>query len=162
MDDDRIEHHVSIRASADRVWDLVSRPGWWLPGAESAPARGVGRVAVPQGSDSVSYVIDVVRFEPRGYVAFRWANAFGGIMPADGRATLVEFSVTPAGAGCEVTVTESGFDTLDLPEALRASERAGSEGTWRYEMAGLRTRAEQGEGPGGEWTRVRNGNPEAG
>jgi hypothetical protein len=97
--DDRIEHRVSIRASADRVWDLVSRPGWWLPGPESSPARGVGRVAVPQGGDSVPCVIDVVRFEPRGYVAFRWANAFGGIMPGRNRCYPARlFSSSPPGA----------------------------------------------------------------
>lgn len=144
--DDRIEHRVSVRASADRVWQIVSRPGWWLPGAVAAPAQGVGRVAVPHGSDSVPYVIDVVRFEPRAYVAFRWAHAFGGIMPSDGRATLVEFFLGRAGDECEVTVAESGFDTLDLPEALRASERAASVGTWRYELASLRTEVETGNG----------------
>ncbi len=64
-------------------------------------------------------MIDVVRLEPHGYASFRWASAFGGAEPAPGRATLVEFYLRPAGEETGVTVVESGFAALDLPEALR-------------------------------------------
>ena len=43
-----------------------------------------------------------------------------------------------------MTVVESGFASLDLPEALREDEWKGNLGGWQYELAGLRTRAEQG------------------
>lgn len=141
--EDRIEHRISIRAAADTVWDLVSRPGWWIPGTRTAPARGPGRMAVEHGLDHKPYVIDVVRVEPRGYVAFRWAAAFGGATPASGTATLVECYVTPAGDEVDVAVAESGFGVLDLPEALRVSQREGALGNWRYELASLRTEAEK-------------------
>ncbi len=41
-----------------------------------------------------------------------------------------------------VTVVESGFTSLDLPEALRADGWKGNRGGWQFELSGLRTRAE--------------------
>jgi hypothetical protein len=141
--EDRIEQRITVRASLDKVWQVVARPGWWLPGSNAEPARGPGRVPVACAGDPRPYVIDVVRVEPRGYASFRWASAFGGAEPAPGRATLVECYLRPAGDEVGVTVVESGFASLDLPEALREGERAGGLGGWQYELAGLRTRVER-------------------
>jgi hypothetical protein len=142
--EDRIEQRVTIRATQDKVWQLVSRPGWWLPGSSAEPARGPGRSTVEYGDDRRPYVIDVVRVEPQGYVSFRWASAFGGSEPGQGKSTLVEFYVRTIGNEVGVTVVESGFSSLDLPEALREDGWKANTGGWQYEMAGLRTRAEQG------------------
>jgi hypothetical protein len=141
--EDRIEQQTTIRASHDAVWQLVSRPGCWLPGSAAEPARGLGRTMVTCGDERRPYVIDVIRVEPQGYVSFRWASAFGGSMPMPGNSTLVEFYVRPVGNEIGVTLVESGFSSLDLPDALREDERKGNTGGWQYEMAGLRIRAEQ-------------------
>ncbi len=141
--EDRIEQRITIRSTQEKVWQLVSRPGWWLPGSDAEPARGPGRVTVEYGDDHRPYVIDVVRVEPQGYVSFRWASAFGGAAPAKGKSTLVEFYVRAVGDELGVTVVESGFASLDLPDVLREDEWKGNTGGWQYEMAGLRTRAEQ-------------------
>jgi hypothetical protein len=140
--EDRIEQRITIRATQDRVWQLVTRPGWWLPGSSAEPARGPGRVAVAYGGDTRPYVIDIVRVEPQGYASFRWASSFGGAEPVPGNATLVEFYLRPVGDELGVTVVESGFASLDLPEALREDGWKGNRGGWQYELAGLRTRAE--------------------
>jgi len=140
--EDRIEERITIRATQDKVWQLVTRPGWWLPGSGAEPARGPGRLAVAYHGDARPYVIDVVRVEPQGYASFRWASAFGGAEPVPGNATLVEFYLRPVGDETGVTVVESGFTALDLPEALREDEWKGNKGGWQYELAGLRTRAE--------------------
>ena len=142
--EDRIEQRITVRATQDEVWQLVSRPGWWLPGSSAEPARGPGRSTVEYGDDRRPYVIDVVRVEPQGYVSFRWASAFGGSEPVPGKFTLVEFYVRLVGDEVGVTVVESGFSALDLPDALREDEWKGNMGGWQYEMAGLRTSAELG------------------
>jgi hypothetical protein len=153
--EDRIEQRITIRATQDKVWQLVTRPGWWLPGSSADPARGPGRVAVAYSGDARPYVIDIVRVEPQGYASFRWASAFGGAEPEPGNATLVEFYVRPVGDELGVTVVESGFTSLDLPEALREDEWKGNRGGWQYELAGLRTRAEVGRlSPGGTTPRT--------
>ena len=141
--EDRIEQRITIRAAQDKVWQMVTRPGWWLPGSNADPARSPGRVSVAYGGDNRPYVIDVVRLEPHGYASFRWASAFGGAEPAPGRATLVEFYLRPVGDETGVTVVESGFASLDLPDALREDELKGNLGGWQYELAGLRARAER-------------------
>jgi uncharacterized protein YndB with AHSA1/START domain len=142
--EDRIEQRITIRSTQDKVWQLVTRPGWWLPGSTAEPARGPGRLAVEYGGDSRPYVIDVVRVEPQGYASFRWASAFGGAAPVPGNATLVEFYLRPVGDEVGVTVVESGFASLDLTDALREDAWKGNTGGWQYELAGLRIRAEQG------------------
>jgi len=141
--EDRIERRITIRAAQDKVWQFVTCPGWWLPGSDAGPARGPGRVSVACGRDARPYVIDVVRLEPPGYASFRWASAFAGAEPAPGRATLVECYLQPVGDETGVTVVESGFTSLDLPDALREDELKGNLGGWQYELAGLRTRAER-------------------
>jgi uncharacterized protein YndB with AHSA1/START domain len=140
--EDRIEHRITIRSTQDKVWQLVTRPGWWLPGSTTEPARGPGRASVEYTGDVRPYAVDIVRVEPQGYASFRWASAFGGVTPAPGNATLVEFYLRPVGDEVGVTVVESGFTSLDLPDALREDAWKGNSGGWQYELAGLRTRAE--------------------
>ena len=141
--EDRIEHRIAIRATLDRVWSLVTRPGWWLPGSVTEPARGAGRAAVEWGRERTPWVIDIVRVEPQGYVSFRWASAFAGVESVQGNSTLVEFYVRPMGDEISVTVVESGFTTLDLPEALREDQLKANMGGWQFVLADLRSRAEQ-------------------
>ncbi len=141
--EDRVEHRITIRATQDKVWFLVTRPGWWLPGSEADPARGPGRILVAQAGDTRPYVVDIIRIEPQGYASFRWAGAFGGTEPAPGNATLIEFYLRPIGEELGLTVVESGFASLDLSEALREDRLKGSLGGWQYDLAGLRTAAEQ-------------------
>ncbi len=141
--EDRVEQRVAIRATQEKVWQLVARPGWWLPGSDAEPARAPGRVPVVYRGDARPYLIDVVRIEPQGYASFRWAGAFGGAKPAPGNATLVEFYLRPVGSEVCVTVVESGFSSLDLPDALRGDQWQGSQGGWQYDLASLRTTAER-------------------
>ena len=144
--DDRIEQRVTVRATVDAVWALVTRPGWWLPGSKAEPARGPGRATVEYGDDKRPYIVDVIRVEPKGYVSYRWASAFGGDVPEQGTSTLVEFYVRPVGDEVSVTVVESGFMSLDLADAVREDEWKGNTGGWQYEMAALRARVEQASG----------------
>src|ERR1700739_4500072 len=56
--EDRIEQRITIRATHDKVWQLVTRPGWWLPGSDAEPARGPGRVSVTYSGDVRPYGVD--------------------------------------------------------------------------------------------------------
>jgi hypothetical protein len=141
--EDRIEHRIAIRSTLDRVWSIVTRPGWWLPASVSEQVRGAGRAGVPWGRERKPWVIDVIRVEPQGYVSYRWASAFGGAAPVQGNSTLVEFYIAPMGEEIGVTVVESGFLGLDLPDVLREDQLKANAGAWQYDLAGLRSRAEQ-------------------
>jgi uncharacterized protein YndB with AHSA1/START domain len=144
--EDRIEQQIVIDAPLERVWDLVSRPGWWVPTeVEEAVDRTPGRQTVRESAKWGRFAVEVVRMEPQRYAAFRWASAFPGEDLAPGRTTLVEFSVEPgaeADAGVTVTVVESGFAALDADEVARKSAFEDNTKGWGMELDSLKERAE--------------------
>lgn len=142
--DDRIEQQITINANVDRVWDLVTRPGWWVPtDREEIIDRTPGHRTVRESEKWGRFTVEVVRVEPQTYAAFKWASTFPGEDPVPGKATLVEFFVKPSGDAVDVTVVESGFAALDTPESTRLSSWKANTDGWREEMAGLKARAEQ-------------------
>jgi uncharacterized protein YndB with AHSA1/START domain len=141
--DDRIEQTVTIEAGLDRVWELVSEPGWWVPSEVPVePDRTPGHRAVRKSARWGSFVVEVVRMEPRRYASFRWASTFPGEQPEEGKSTLVEFFVTERDGAVEVRLVESGFAGLDLPADRQAAAHQDNTGGWREELASLTTRAE--------------------
>ena len=141
---DRIEQQVVINAPLERVWDLVSVPGWWVPStAETAPDRAPGHVTVRESERWGRFPVEVVEMRPRSYAAFRWASQSPGAVLAPGHTTLIEFFVAGAGEGVTVTVIESGFSELDVPEEVRLNQLKDNTSGWSQELASLRTRAEE-------------------
>lgn len=143
---DRIEREITIDAPLDRVWHLVSEPGWWVPTAVELPdVRTPGHRTVRESEKWGRFEVEVVAMRPRTYAAFRWASQFPGEPLKEGYTTLVEFFVepVPGSDSVSVTVVESGFAGLDADEAVRkAGVKDNTEG-WRLEMAELKQRAEQ-------------------
>jgi uncharacterized protein YndB with AHSA1/START domain len=142
--EDRIEQSVEIHASLDRVWALVSEPGWWVPSDVAAPAGVVapGQQVVRESEKWGRFPVEVVRVEPRTYAAFRWASQAPGAELTAVNTTLIEFRVEPAGDLVRVTATESGFAALDGPAAVREQARRDNTGGWQEELSSLRERAE--------------------
>jgi len=141
--DDRIEQQITINASLDRVWDLVTEPGWWVPTEIEAPInRTPGHRTVRESAKWGRFVVEVVRVDPQTYAAFRWASQFPGAEPEPGKATLVEFHLKPIGDAVEVTLVESGFAGLDAPDDVRAAAWKDNSDGWTQELAELQTRAE--------------------
>src|SRR3954454_15701425 len=106
---DRIDRTIDIDAPADRVWDLVARPGWWINEGEVDPQpdlRDDGSAALVRHPAYGELRAATVAPRPPSYVAFRWI---------DGDAetgTLVEFQITPRDGGVTLAVAESGFSRL--------------------------------------------------
>lgn len=141
--DDRIEQQITINASLDRVWDLITEPGWWVPTEIEAPIdRTPGHRTVRESAKWGRFVVEVVRVEPQTYAAFRWASGFPGADPEPGKATLVEFHLKSIGDAVEVTLVESGFAGLDAADDVRAAAWKDNSNGWQEELADLRTRAE--------------------
>ena len=136
-----MEQRVTIRATLDKVWQLVTRPGWWLPGSKAEPSRGPGRAAWRTVTTSAP-TSSTWSASSQGLCLVPLGERLGGTKPAPSKATLVEFYLQLAGEELGVTVVESGFASLSLPEAVREDQWKGNRGGWQYELAGLRTRAE--------------------
>jgi uncharacterized protein YndB with AHSA1/START domain len=142
--EDRIEHSVLIEAPLDRVWDLVTEPGWWVPSDAGTPIdRTPGAVTVRTSGQYGSFPVQVVQLEPKVYAAFRWASAFAGEDLVEGKATLVEFHIAAEDDAVRVTVVESGFASLDVPDDMRRKEFEGNLSGWSEEMESLRQRAKR-------------------
>jgi uncharacterized protein YndB with AHSA1/START domain len=141
--EDRIEQQVVINAPADRVWDLVSEPGWWVPTETAQPAdRTPGHQTVRESKRWGRFPVEVVEVRPKSYAAFRWASQFPGVDLAPRNTTLVEFFLAAGPDAVTVTVVESGFAALDAPDAVREAGLQANTGGWAEELASLKKRAE--------------------
>ena len=143
-DIDRIVQTVTINASLDRVWDLVTEPGWWVPAEVPPPIDHTPGHQVVRTSDKYgSFPVEVVRVDPQTYAAFRWASTFQGEPLTADNTTLVEFTLTPLADSVEVTVRESGFAGLPAAESVRKAGFDSNTKGWSQELESLKTRAEK-------------------
>jgi len=139
----RIEREILIDAPIQRVWQLVSQPGWWIGDGDRS-----GQVVTREGDlamvDDPRYgrwpVLTVSTDAPH-YASFR-----GGDDPdwqPEGKSTLVEFVLTEQGEGTLLRVVESGFEFL-YPSAERraAAIEDDSEG-WRFQLGIAKRDAER-------------------
>jgi len=141
--EDRIERDIMISAPLDRVWELVSEPGWWVPTTVVAPVDHTpGHQVVRESEKWGRFPVEVVRVDPKTYAAFRWASHAPGAELGAGNTTLVEFWVEPVGDAVRVCVVESGFAAIDAPDSVREQARKDNTGGWQEEMAGLKERSE--------------------
>jgi uncharacterized protein YndB with AHSA1/START domain len=141
---DRIEHSVLIEAPLDRVWDLVTEPGWWVPTEKPVPTdRTPGAIAVRESEQYGRFPVQVVSVDPKTYAAFRWASTSAGEDLTGENTTLVEFHLATEAEAVKVTVVESGFAALPIPEEARSKGFESNTKGWGMELDSLRDRAQQ-------------------
>ncbi len=112
---DRIERSIDIDATAEKVWALVQRPGWWINEEDVDPDPVLreedGSTVVVHPKFGEFRLRTVASEEPR-YISFRWAD--------DVRreaATTVEFWIEDRDGGVTLRVVESGFASLGKDQA---------------------------------------------
>lgn len=138
---DRIQKRVLLKAPLERVWKAVSdssRFGEWF-GVEFEGAFVAGRAIkgriVPTKADPVVAKMQepysgkpfdciVERIEPMKLFAFRW-HPFAvdpAIDYSKEPTTLVTFELEAVPGGTQLTITESGFDSIPLSRRAKAFE----------------------------------------
>ena len=154
MNTDRIEKKILLRAPQSRVWRAISDAaefGTWFgmkfegQFAPGALMRGVivptkvdpdvARKQKPYEGKPVEITID--RIEPESLFSFRW-HPYAiepGVDYSAEPTTLVAFTLAPLADGIELTVTESGFDSIPLDR--RAKAFAANDGGWTLQMKNL-------------------------
>ena len=133
----------SASRPVDRVWDLVTEPGWWVP--SDAPVGGertAGVVVVRESEKYGRFPVEVVELRPMSYAAFRWSSVYPGADLKPGRTTLIEFTVTPTDDGVVVSVVEGGFAALDATSEQKDQALESNSGGWTAELDSLRDRAQ--------------------
>lgn len=145
MVEDRIERETLIAASLERVWSLVTEPGFWVSDEETV--RGTvareGESMVAKHAEYGEFPVRVVKVDPQTYVAYRWVSAFPGQELRDDNSTLVEFTLIPEGDKTRLRVVESGFGALAGSEELRSQAVKDNTGGWPQVLDAFKTRAER-------------------
>lgn len=136
---DRIDKSIDIDASAEKVWDLVSRAGWWINDGTvvaEPELRQEGEVTVVTHQEYGEFRLLTVETDRPRYVAFRWLHAATDDRPE--RSTLVEFRIVSRGDGVTLSVAESGFSGLSPDRAVWLADRSGNVEGWDTELAAAR------------------------
>jgi uncharacterized protein YndB with AHSA1/START domain len=142
---DTIEREILINAGLNRVWELVSEPGWWIgDGDDAGRQRSTeGELEVIDHPKFGRFPVKVESVEPQRYLAFRWASEFRGEEPVGDKSTLVEFWLTEQEDGILLRVVESGFASLALPADGRDHAVKGNTDGWRQQLGLVGERAVQ-------------------
>jgi uncharacterized protein YndB with AHSA1/START domain len=141
-DTDRIERSITIDATPERVWQIVSEPGWWINGGTLRPHRiedGGDGTSVVHDEEHGAFRIRTERLDPPRYAAFRWI----GRENERGAGTLTEFWVEDGADGVTLRVVESGLE--NIPESEREAYLRDNVEGWETELAAARTAAELDE-----------------
>ncbi|MEW9552503.1 SRPBCC domain-containing protein [Nonomuraea sp. NPDC050783] len=145
MSEDRIERETLIDASLERVWSLVTVPGFWV--AEEASVAGTvateGALLAAKNPHLGEVWVRVEKVEPPTYVAYRWNSVFPGEELSEDNSTLVEFTLSTEGGRTRLRVVESGFATLKAPDEKREQARCDNITGWAHELDAAKARAEQ-------------------
>jgi uncharacterized protein YndB with AHSA1/START domain len=132
---DRIERSIEIDASAERVWSLLERPGWWINEHDVEPdtetrdeGDGVTLVTHEKWGE---FRIATLEADPPRYLKYRWIEP-----DRDGAGTDVEFWVTDRpGGGVTLRVLESGLTSLGKTHDELVKYHQGNSEGWEAELA---------------------------
>ncbi|MEV6822396.1 SRPBCC domain-containing protein [Nocardiopsis dassonvillei] len=133
---DRVERQVDIAAPPERVWELVTRPGWMINDGAiiDHEVERDGDVDVVHDPVHGTFRVRTEKLRPHSYAAFRWLAREG-----EG-STLVEFWILERdGGGVTLRVAESGFSTLSDSEAERRRLLEETTSGWELELAAARS-----------------------
>lgn len=137
---DRIDRSIDIDATAERVCELISRPGWWINEGIIDPEPDLtvdGELATVTHPVHGSFRLRTVEARPTSYLAYRWLER-----DQDGpeeTSTLVEFWVEARADGVTLRVAESGFSRLGKDRGEWLRQREGNVDGWETELAAART-----------------------
>lgn len=145
---DSIRRQIDIDATAEKVWSLITRPGWYVndgtvlddPDTRVETADDGTEVAVVTHPTMGEFRFRTIELDEPRYAAFRW---LGTPFRDATEGTLVEFRIeeNPAG-GVTLEVVESGFSTLSEDPAVWLKEREGNDNGWAQELEAAKTYVE--------------------
>ena len=129
---DRIERSIDIDASAEKVWSLITRPGWWINDGDVDPDPEVRRegdfdvVSHPTHGEFRFQTLE--RDEPH-HIAYLWVD---NVAPEAG--TTVEFWIEDRTGGVTLRVVESGFSKLQKDRAAIDNQIRENTHGWELEL----------------------------
>lgn len=144
---DSIRREITIDAPLERVWRLISTPGWWINDGEviehETTTDGDLTILHWKGSDFPVRTLAVD--EPRS-VSYEWGSGAGASpdvqeVMSERPHTQVTMSLEQEADGVRVTVVESGF--AEHPDAEQAQQTYSENSVgWDQEVAAAKAHLE--------------------
>jgi uncharacterized protein YndB with AHSA1/START domain len=143
---DTIERDIFIAAPVEKVWELVSVPGWWINDG-TLDLNSVERLAddraVVHHPDAGGLLVERLGVEAPRTVTFRWLVSGAEVRRPDAAEdqflhTRATFTLTPEPGGTRLAVTESGFATAAMEEKARRRAHADNSEGWEIELDAAR------------------------
>lgn len=143
---DTIERDIFIAAPVEKVWELVSVPGWWINDG-TLDLNSVERLtddrAVVRHPDAGGLLVERLEAEAPRTATFRWLVSGAEVRRPDAAEdqflyTRVTFTLTPEPGGTRLAVTESGFATAAVEEKARRRAHADNSEGWEIELDAAR------------------------
>lgn len=117
-----IEQDITIAAPIATLWDVITRPEYmsqWFGCQVDIEVRPGGRGKLTW-NENLQAPVEIVEVEKPHLFSFRWV-APDEQTASTHQQTLVAFRLTEAGAETRLTLTESGFEALDLTAEEKAT-----------------------------------------
>jgi uncharacterized protein YndB with AHSA1/START domain len=129
---DRIERSIDIDASAERVWSLITRPGWWINEGDVEPdleARREGEYDVVVHPKHGTFKFATLESDEPWHITYHWVD---NVAPEAG--TTVEFTIEDRTGGVTLRVVESGFHALKKDRAAIDNQIKENSHGWELEL----------------------------
>jgi uncharacterized protein YndB with AHSA1/START domain len=135
-----IRRSIQIDAPRASVWAALTDPekiSQWFGDSTELPSLEVGTEGAFEWEGYGRFPLSVAAVEPMDLFAYRWANTPGGTL-ADDASTLVTFTLEDADGGTQLTVVETGFESLTGGTVLRRRRLEENRDGWTSELDELR------------------------
>lgn len=130
-----VRRTITIAAPIEKVWAAVTEAehiARWFPERAVLDPVAVGTVGNFWWEDHGDFPVRIEAVDVPHSITYRWGNNNGTPIAAldPANSTVFTFTLEALGDGTQLTVVESGFDTLSDPTAAMEGNRGG----WDWEL----------------------------
>lgn len=141
---DEIVRSIRIAADPETVFAIVSEPGWFINDGthREHTVESDGRTARVTDPVHGTFEIGIVELDAPHRAVFRWLGGDAGTLE-DAPQNTVTFTIVPDDDGVVLTVTETGFASLDADAVDRRRRFEENSAGWEEELTVARERARE-------------------